>query len=92
MTAVMGIDAAWTVTNPSGVALVEQSGARWRCVALSPSYSGFYDLARGQAVEWNVTHTGEHPRPDHLLMAAQGMIGGGPPVVNCSRATTPADG
>ena len=78
MTAVMGIDAAWTPTAPSGVALVENNGTHWRCVALSPSYSGFYEIARGQKINWMVAHPGEHPRPDHLLEATKEMADGGP--------------
>ena len=38
---VLGIDAAWTVTQPSGVALVRRDGTRWRCLALAPSYDAF---------------------------------------------------
>lgn len=41
MTAVLGIDAAWTATQPSGVALVENSGSFWRLVAVAASYLNF---------------------------------------------------
>ena len=33
---VLGIDAAWTAHNPSGVALVQQAEQGWRCLALAP--------------------------------------------------------
>lgn len=43
MTAVLGIDAAWTATQPSGVALVEKMGSTWRLVAAAASYLNFVD-------------------------------------------------
>ena len=39
--AVLGIDAAWTARNPSGVCLLAQQHLGWRCVALTASYEGF---------------------------------------------------
>ena len=40
MRCVVGIDAAWTVTEPSGVALaVDDNG--WRLAAVAPSYDDF---------------------------------------------------
>ena len=38
MTTVLGIDAAWTAKNPSGVALVSRQGGQWMCRGLAPSY------------------------------------------------------
>lgn len=52
MRAVLGIDAAWTATEPSGVALVVERGRRWRCVALAPSYGELLSLAAGRPVAW----------------------------------------
>jgi predicted RNase H-like nuclease len=52
MPTVLGIDAAWTAGEPSGVALVQGQGAAWRCLAVAPSYDAFVGLARGQPVEW----------------------------------------
>ena len=43
--AVLGIDAAWTVTAPSGVALVEKGSKGWRCVAVAASYAEFIGRA-----------------------------------------------
>ena len=37
----MGIDAAWTPTNPSGVALVTLGGSGWRLVSSHASYPDF---------------------------------------------------
>ncbi|NJD36726.1 MAG: DUF429 domain-containing protein [Geobacter sp.] len=46
MKVVLGIDAAWTNHNPSGVALVVQrTGAAWECLAVAPSYQEYMSLA-----------------------------------------------
>lgn len=45
---VLGIDAAWTDGQPSGVALVQRRGRRWRCLGLAPSYASFCD-----GLEWS---------------------------------------
>lgn len=39
--AVLGIDAAWTSHNPSGVSLWQRRQGRWKCVRVSPSYAAF---------------------------------------------------
>jgi hypothetical protein len=52
VSAILGIDAAWTVGRPSGVALLQQRGERWHCVALAPSYAQFEGFAAGSAVDW----------------------------------------
>ena len=45
---VIGVDAAWTSFQPSGVALVEKTApARWRCLALAPSYPTFLGALAG---------------------------------------------
>lgn len=42
MSAVLGIDAAWTYDHPSGVALVRQTGSgQWEAVAVDDSYQAF---------------------------------------------------
>lgn len=41
MRSVLGIDAAWTETEPSGVALGIHDGARWKIAAVVPSYGSF---------------------------------------------------
>jgi predicted RNase H-like nuclease len=38
---VLGIDAAWTPGNASGVALITQKARRWHCVRVSHSYPSF---------------------------------------------------
>ncbi|HLH47799.1 MAG TPA: DUF429 domain-containing protein, partial [Roseiarcus sp.] len=41
MTAVLGIDAAWTAKNASGYALIEKSGGAWRLRAAAPDLPVF---------------------------------------------------
>jgi predicted RNase H-like nuclease len=45
MSAVLGIDAAWTTAAPSGVALVEKAVTGWRLIHVAASYQAFHDLA-----------------------------------------------
>lgn len=49
--AVLGIDAAWTASRPSGVALVVQQAGRWCLRAVAPSYAHFLALGRGERLE-----------------------------------------
>lgn len=77
MTAVLGIDAAWTPHNPSGVALVSNRTGRWRCEALAPSYRSFVALADGTSPDWNGPIDGDHaPTPAALLEASRRLLGG----------------
>jgi hypothetical protein len=41
MTTVLGIDAAWTFHEPSGVALVINDAEGWRLLKLASSYQAF---------------------------------------------------
>lgn len=50
MHAVLGIDAAWTPRNASGVCLVVQGDGGWRCERLAASYSDFVAGAVGAEV------------------------------------------
>ncbi len=43
MTAVLGIDAAWTTKNPSGVAIAKKQADEWHLLALYPSYQEFLE-------------------------------------------------
>jgi predicted RNase H-like nuclease len=45
MTVILGIDAAWTTTRPSGVAVVAGEPGHWRLVAVTCSYGDFYRRA-----------------------------------------------
>ncbi|GAA0195458.1 putative RNase H-like nuclease [Brevundimonas nasdae] len=65
---VLGIDAAWTVREPSGVALISKSGSRWRLLGAAPSYETFIALA-GSANPSNDRPRGSEPDPSELLSA-----------------------
>ncbi|WP_064713457.1 DUF429 domain-containing protein [Rhizobium bangladeshense] len=45
MTTILGIDAAWTATQPSGVALVSSEAGRWRVTFAGSSYGHLIDRA-----------------------------------------------
>jgi predicted RNase H-like nuclease len=79
--AVLGIDAAWTARHPSGVALIEATGAGWECVAVAPSYGGFLALAPGGTVDWTARTVGSAPDADALLVASRRLLGGRLPTV-----------
>ena len=68
---VLGIDAAWTATRPSGVALVADN----RLLALAPSYASFI-----AGVDWRSRPVGGLP-DCHALIAACVAIAGAPPDV-----------
>lgn len=51
MRSVLGIDAAWTATRPSGVALAVEEAGGWRLKAVAASYEGFQALAEGKLAE-----------------------------------------
>lgn len=72
---VLGIDAAWTDRQPSGVALVQQQGERWRCLAVAPSYASFLAHAEGLPVDWGACHRGSKPDVRELLNASTHLAG-----------------
>jgi len=78
MNAILGIDAAWTAGRPSGVALLQQRGKRWRCVALAPSYTQFEGLAAGTAVDWQTRPPGTTPDLAALLAVSRQLLDGEP--------------
>ena len=74
MPAVLGIDAAWTPTEPSGVALLAGGGdGRWRQVAVAPSYGSFIGLVRGIPVDWQARPAASWPDAAALLDAARAL-------------------
>jgi predicted RNase H-like nuclease len=73
--AVLGIDAAWTVGEPSGVALLRRDGRAWRALAVAPSYAAFLELAGGSPVDWRVRPRGSAPDVHELVDAAEGLGG-----------------
>jgi predicted RNase H-like nuclease len=76
VTSILALDPAWTATEPSGVALLQQSKDRWKCVGLSPSYRQFVELAKGTAVDWSKTPSAGTPDVDALLGAARTLLEG----------------
>jgi len=73
---VLGIDAAWTAHQPSGIALVQRQGEAWSCVALAPSYASFIALADGIPVDWAARAQGSKPNMTALLGAAERLSDG----------------
>ena len=76
MTAILAIDAAWTVKQPSGVALLINVGGRWRCAGLAPSYRQFEELADSEPVNWDLKPTGRRPDLDRLLAVCRQLLDG----------------
>jgi predicted RNase H-like nuclease len=76
VSAILGIDAAWTAGRPSGVALLDEQGGRWHCVALAPSYAQFDGLAAGRAVDWLARPLGSAPDLAALLAASRRLLDG----------------
>ncbi|EHA63578.1 DUF429 domain-containing protein [Synechococcus sp. WH 8016] len=68
---VLGIDAAWTARQPSGVALAKNTATGWSCLAIAPSYAAFIDQASGQSWDPEQKATGSRPDPTALLQASQ---------------------
>lgn len=76
MRAVMGIDAAWTTTQPTGVALAVEDGPGWRLVAAESSYQRFLARADSTLVP-EIRPSGSIPYASDLLRAAS-ALGGAP--------------
>ena len=68
---VLGIDAAWTAHQPSGISLVQRTNAGWSCLAVAPCYEAFIGQAAGQAWDTKQKATGSRPDPAALLQASQ---------------------
>ena len=80
MRAVLGIDAAWTNTQPSGVAVALDSGDGWRLGAVAPSYGHFQALACGASVT-KLRPTGSEPSAQDLLASVMKLRGSAPDLV-----------
>jgi predicted RNase H-like nuclease len=74
MRVVLGIDAAWTPSKPSGVALAAESSTGWRIVAIAESYAQFLTLADDGRVLVGPP-TGSLPNASALLAAAAALSG-----------------
>jgi len=80
---VLGIDAAWTVVQPNGVAVVERgaAGGTWQCLALAPSYASFLGLAAGRPVDWMRGVVEEPVAPLEILDSTRALAGQRPTVI-----------
>ncbi|MCD6217644.1 DUF429 domain-containing protein [bacterium] len=74
MVAILGIDAAWTSKQPSGLALVEQKSGRWLCRGIAPSYLSFITLSYGKAIDWHSRPTGSMPNAKAILDASKRIL------------------
>ena len=72
---VLGIDAAWTAHQPSGIALVQNTATGWSCLAVAPSYTAFIAQASGQPWDPEQKATGSRPDPTALLQASKQLAG-----------------
>ncbi|WP_293971729.1 DUF429 domain-containing protein [Sphingopyxis sp.] len=72
--AVLGIDAAWTLTQPSGVALAVEMNAGWRMVAAEPSYDHFLAQA-DHSISLDTRPSGSAPDAAQLVRAAEDFTG-----------------
>ncbi|MBS0003106.1 MAG: hypothetical protein KFF45_08515 [Thioalkalivibrio sp.] len=48
---IVAIDAAWTPSKSSGVALVQHRAGRWHCLAIAPGFLGFDGQVAGTATD-----------------------------------------
>lgn len=74
--AVLGLDAAWTDRQPSGIALLVETARGWRCAGLAPSYAAFHALAEGRPADWRERPRGGPPDPAALLATAARLAPG----------------
>jgi predicted RNase H-like nuclease len=77
MTAVLGLDAAWTAGGTSGAALAAKVDGRWQYLAVAPGYGLFCDLAHGRIVEggqWTAKPGGGGADAPALLQAAKVLL------------------
>jgi predicted RNase H-like nuclease len=75
MRAVLGIDAAWTLTQPSGVALAAELSSSWRLIAAASSYQRFQTLADPRLLR-EQRPSGSLPDAPTLLASASILCGG----------------
>ena len=93
--AILGIDAAWTEQQPSGVALIVSDNAKWSVSALAPSYQAFVELSLGIPVRSGPRHRGSFPDPTLLIEAVDRLLPGVPLMVvavDMPMATVPIRG
>ena len=74
MQAILGIDAAWTEHEPSGVALIQGEDENWNVLCMAPSYDSFVACSQGASVDWNTPRfSGSYPNVTQLVNAARNM-------------------
>ena len=71
---VLGIDAAWTPSQPSGLALVAEAEGKWKLLATAPSYDHFIALSQCRTIDG--PPKGSVPNVVQLLDAAATLAGG----------------
>jgi len=74
MRVVLGIDAAWTLSEPSGVALAAEGTKGWRLIAVASSYERFQALA-DERQHAEIRQSGSSPDVPALLDAASVLCG-----------------
>lgn len=70
MNSVLGIDAAWTRSNPSGVALVQKLNTVWRLVRVAASYPEFLENVGGSETKCHAP-----PEAGTLLKSSRRLLG-----------------
>lgn len=73
MRVVLGVDAAWTEKEPSGVALIADKGSGWVLIEAAASYAAFLDAGGGVAPV--LRHRGSIPDAGSLIAAAMEKAG-----------------
>ena len=79
MRSVLGIDAAWTEREPSGVAVALEDERGWRLLAAEPSYAHFFARARGQKLYGDPV--GSQTTARELVDTAKLIVGTAPDLV-----------
>lgn len=74
MTVILGIDAAWTAAQPSGVAVLRDGTSGWELVAVASSYARFLALGAGERSSIG-PGVGELPDAGALLDQARVLAG-----------------
>jgi predicted RNase H-like nuclease len=69
---VLGIDAAWTEREPSGVALISDDGSGWKLVDVTSSYDAFTRIDQFQKI---AKHRGSIPDASAIIQVATSKIG-----------------
>lgn len=71
---VLGIDAAWTLGQPSGVALIAKSTGVWRLLAAAPSYEIYRSRSDGSSAP-DLRARGGPADAEHLLLTSHALAG-----------------